>query len=181
MTVRTVNWKLLFCNIDSFNFEDNRSCTIVAAGDHDLVIIHPAMHDAPALQRRINISADGVPCLGAERNALRSAVCRSRRLQTAFVRRTGFHKRSRPHVPEIISRIVAIKHKFIANIVAGTFAAVRCSAVLRLQLREELLVQYGYFYSVFQRVSLLANNNSLCARYKGFRKYTMSTSCTPAS
>jgi len=77
---------------------------------------------------------------------------------------------------------------FLVRQYAGRYALLqvgtgdsRHGAVLCLQIWKQLFVQYGYFYSVFHRVSLLANSNSLCSRYKGFRKYTMSTSCTPAS
>ena len=175
------NSDLSIIYIDSFNFENNRSCTVVAAGNHDFIVIHPTVHDAPSLQRRVDVAADGIPRFGTERNALRSAVRCSRRLQAAFVRRTGFHKCSSTHVPEIISLIVAIKHKLIANTVTRALAAVRHGAVLRLQLWKQLFVQYGYFYSVFYRVSLLANSDFLRAYYKGFRKYAMSTNCTPAS
>ena len=177
----SINPDLSIIYIDSFNFENDRSCAVVAAGDHDFIVIHPTVHDAPSLQRRVDVAADGIPRFGTERNALRSAVRCSRRLQAAFVRRTGFHKCSSTHVPEIIPFIVAVKQEFITNMVAGAFAAVRHGAVLRLQIWKQLFVQYGYFYSVFHRVSLLANSNSLCSRYKGFRKYTMSTSRTPAS
>ena len=153
------NYSLSIIYIDSFNFENNRSCTVVAAGNHDFIVIHPTVHDAPSLQRRVDVAADGVPRFRAERHTLRSAVRCSRRLQAAFLRRTGFHKCSSTHVPEIISLIVAIKHKLIANTVTRTLAAVRHGAVLRLQLWKQLFVQYGYFYSVFYRVSLLANSD----------------------
>ena len=142
-----INHDLSIICIDSFNFENDRSCAVVAAGDHDFIVIHPTVHDAPALQRRVDITADGVPRFRAERHTLRSAVRCFWRLQTAFVRRTGFHKCSSTHVPEIIPFIVAVKQEFITNMVAGAFAAVRHGAVLRLQLREQLLVQYGYFPS----------------------------------
>ena len=69
------------------------------------------MHDTPTLQRRIDISADGIPSFGTERNALRSAVCCPRRLQATLVRLARPHQRSRAHVPEIIPFIVAEKQK----------------------------------------------------------------------
>lgn len=49
-------------NINSFDLEDNGSGAVIAAGNHDFIIICPSMHDRSALQCGINISADGVPC-----------------------------------------------------------------------------------------------------------------------
>lgn len=36
--------------IYSLYFKDDRSCSIVAAGNHNLIILRPAMHDASTLQ-----------------------------------------------------------------------------------------------------------------------------------
>ena len=51
---------LMFCYLDksevvlryinSFYFENDRSCAIIAAGNHNLVIICPSVHDCAALK-----------------------------------------------------------------------------------------------------------------------------------
>ena len=118
--------------IYSLYFKDDRSCSIVAAGNHNLIILRPAMHDASTLQSRINITADSIPSLRTERNTFCSAMHRSRRLQTTLIRFAGFHKCSRTHVPEVVPLIVAVKQKLITHIIAGAFAAVRYGAVFLL-------------------------------------------------
>ena len=55
-----------FRDIDAFDFENDRPRPIIAAGDHNPLIIGPAMHDRTALQGRIHIAADGIPGLPAE-------------------------------------------------------------------------------------------------------------------
>ena len=126
------NATLFSFTIYSLYFEDDRSCSIVAAGNHDLVIIHPAVHDAPALQRRVDIAADGIPRFGTERHTIRPAVCRPRRLQADFVWLARLYQRTRTHVPEVIPLIVAVKQKLITHIITGAFAAVRYGTVFLL-------------------------------------------------
>ena len=62
ITVRHHFAKSGLFNINSFDLEDNGSGAVIAAGNHDFIIICPSMHDRSALQCGINISADGVPC-----------------------------------------------------------------------------------------------------------------------
>ena len=57
---------LIFREIDALNLKDHRACAVIAAGDHDPVIIGPSMHDGAALKCRIDIAADGIPCFPAE-------------------------------------------------------------------------------------------------------------------
>ena len=56
----------VFRNIDLLDLEDNGTCTVIAAGYHHSVVICPLAHNGAALQRRISISPDGVPCLSTE-------------------------------------------------------------------------------------------------------------------
>ena len=55
-----------FGNVDTLDLEYNRSCAVVAAGDHHTIIIRPVAHDRTALQSRVHISADSVPRFTAE-------------------------------------------------------------------------------------------------------------------
>ena len=45
---------LLLLAVEAFYFEDDRSCAVVAAGDHHFVVIHPAVHDRSALWPALN-------------------------------------------------------------------------------------------------------------------------------
>ena len=56
----------VFRNVYSFNLKNHRTCSIIAAGYHHPIVICPLAHNRAALQRRINISADSIPCLSAE-------------------------------------------------------------------------------------------------------------------
>lgn len=135
-------------HIDSLNLKNDRPGAVVAAGNHDAVVLRPSMHDAAALKCSINIAADGIPCLGAEGHTFCSAVRGARRLKTSFIGCTGFHQRAGTGMPIIIPLIIAIEQEFIPDIETGTFSAVRHSAVLLLQFREKFLVDNGYFASV---------------------------------
>jgi len=50
-------------DIDALNFEDEWPRSVVAAGDHDPVVLCPAVHNGTALQRGVDIAADGIPRL----------------------------------------------------------------------------------------------------------------------
>ena len=53
-------------DIDALDLKNNRPCAVVAAGNHHAVVVRPALHDGAALQRRIDIAADGIPRLAAK-------------------------------------------------------------------------------------------------------------------
>jgi hypothetical protein len=53
-------------DIDSLDLEDDRPRAIVAAGNHDPIVICPALHDRATLQRCVHIPADGIPGFAAE-------------------------------------------------------------------------------------------------------------------
>ena len=57
---------IILRDINPLNLEDDRPGAVIAAGDHHPIIIGPALHDGTTLQGRINIAADGIPCLPAE-------------------------------------------------------------------------------------------------------------------
>ncbi len=76
----SINRYFLLFTIDTLDFENYRSRSVVATGYHNFIVVHPAVHNASALKRRVDVAADGIPRFGTERNALRSAVRRSGRL-----------------------------------------------------------------------------------------------------
>ena len=51
-----------------FNLEDDRPCAIRTTGDHFVFLIHPALHDRASLKTGVDIPADGIPKLRAERH-----------------------------------------------------------------------------------------------------------------
>ena len=55
------NAALFSFTIYSLYFEDDRSCSIGAAGDHGIFFFHPALHDRAALQTGVDITGDCVP------------------------------------------------------------------------------------------------------------------------
>ncbi len=119
-------------NICSFNFEDNRSGRIVATSDHNLIIIHPSVHNRSALESGINISADSIPRFRAKRNTVRPTVHRAGRDRNILIGQTALYQRPCAHMPIIIPLTVPVKNKFISHIVARTLSAVWSSAIQRL-------------------------------------------------
>ncbi len=47
------------------DFEDDRPCTVGAAGVHGAFLPHPAAHDAVSLKACIDAAGYGIPCFGA--------------------------------------------------------------------------------------------------------------------
>jgi hypothetical protein len=45
------------------DFENDWSCSIVATGNHNLIVIRPAMHNRASLECGIDVPADGIPRL----------------------------------------------------------------------------------------------------------------------
>lgn len=52
--------------VNPLDFKDHRAGTVIAAGNHDMVVFHPGLHKGAALKGSIDIVADTVPGLGAE-------------------------------------------------------------------------------------------------------------------
>ena len=73
-------------NIDSFDFENNRSRSVITASYHKLIIIGPSMHNRTALKRRVDIPADAIPGFRAKRHAFRTAMHCPGRKQNALIR-----------------------------------------------------------------------------------------------
>lgn len=122
-------------NINSLDFKNDRSGSIVATGDHGVFCLHPVFHDGPALQAGVDIAGNGVPCFRTEGNTLCSTMSGPRGLQTAIVWFSGFYKRSLTAMPEIVLLLISAKDKFITHIVTWAFPAVRNGTVLLLQFR----------------------------------------------
>lgn len=55
-----------FGDVNSFDLKDDGSRSVVTACDHDAVVVRPALHDRAALQRRVDVSAHGVPRFAAK-------------------------------------------------------------------------------------------------------------------
>lgn len=94
------------------------------------------MHDGPALEGRINISANCIPSFRAEGNAFCSAMRRPGRKQYPFIRLSSFDQCTYTHMPIIITLIITIKHKFVSYVIAGTFTTIWYRAILTLQFWE---------------------------------------------
>ena len=78
---------IILRNVDSFDLENDRSRTVIAAGDHHAIVIGPAFHDRAALQCCVNIATDSIPCLAAELavHQVIEIVLLRRTLQNEFV------------------------------------------------------------------------------------------------
>ena len=60
-------------------------------------------------------------------------------------------------MPEIISFIITIKNKFIANIIARARTRIRVRAILLLQFWSCSFIYYRYFHFMFHNTSILYN------------------------
>lgn len=47
-------------NVDTLDFEDDRPCAVIAAGNHNPVVGGSALHDGTTLQNCINLATDGL-------------------------------------------------------------------------------------------------------------------------
>lgn len=52
--------------VQTFDLEDHRPGTVIAAGDHHLLVAGPAVHDRAALEGSVDVVADGAPGFGTE-------------------------------------------------------------------------------------------------------------------
>ena len=93
--------------------------------NHHSVVICPLTHNGAALQRRINISADGVPCLAAE-FTIHQAV-------------------------KIILLRRSFQEECVSRLKAGTRSGFRISQIFFLQFWEHLCLQYCYFAFVVHK------------------------------
>lgn len=108
---------IIFRNVNALDLEDDRSRPIITAGDHDLVIIRPALHDRSTLQHRINIAADCVPGLATE---------------------FAIHQ-----VVKIILLRCALQYEFVTHVEEGTGAGLGIGQILLLIIGKTLLFQNG--------------------------------------
>ena len=58
---------LLFFLVNPFQLEDNRARAVIAARNHHFLIVRPAAHNGASLQGGVNVTADAIPRLSAER------------------------------------------------------------------------------------------------------------------
>jgi len=103
--------------VDALDFEDDGAYTVIAAGNHGVLVAHPPLHYRTALQTSIDVAGYGIPCLGAKRllrsacNLIGLAISLDERIQTAM--------------PVIIALIITIENKLIAFVIdralAGTW------------------------------------------------------------
>jgi hypothetical protein len=146
-----------------------------------MIIIRPAVHDSPALEGGIDVAADGVPRLGAERNAFGPAMVGVRRMGKILIGLPRFHQRSLAHMPEIVLAVVPAEDELIADVKTRAFPAEGIRAVLLLQFWVKLLVQNGHLY-------LIGHNKPPCQerkaipgslieiiRQRSFKEQTVST------
>jgi hypothetical protein len=144
---RSCGLALVF-DVDSFDFENDGPCPIGAAGDHHVVVIGPAMHNGPALEGGINIAADGVPSLGAKRNAFAPTMVSIRRMGKILIGLPRVHERPLAHVPKIVLAIVPAENEFVADVEARALPTDRVRAILFLQLGIKLLVQDRHLHLI---------------------------------
>ena len=71
---------LLLFTIDTLDFENHRSCSVITTGYHNFIVVHPTVHNASTLKCRVNLTTYSVPRFRTKRNALCSAMSRSGRL-----------------------------------------------------------------------------------------------------
>ena len=72
--------------IYAFYFKYYWPCSIIAAGNHDAVILCPTMHYTATLKCCVYVMTDSIPCFRAERYSFASTVSSSRGLQASFIR-----------------------------------------------------------------------------------------------
>ena len=120
--------------VQALDAEENRARAVRAAGDHRVLLAHPAAHEGAALQARVDVAGDGVPGLRAVRNLAAGGPVR---------RLGGLAERVQAPMPEVVRRAIARKEEGIAHMVAGAGAGVRICAVGGLQFRIDLFVDYG--------------------------------------
>lgn len=72
--------------IYAFYFEYHWPCSIIAAGNHNAVILCPTMHYTATLKCCVYVTTDSIPCFRAERYSFASTVSSSRGLQATFIR-----------------------------------------------------------------------------------------------
>lgn len=127
--------------IDPFDLEDHRSCSIRTAGDHFVLMFHPAFHNGTSLQSRIDISADGIPQFRTVRHL--------RATGNSIGIRVGVNKSIESAAIEIIPLSIPVKLKHISHVVAGTRAVILISTILSYQFRKEFFVDDGKSHLMF--------------------------------
>lgn len=129
--------------VDAFYLENDRARAVVAAGDHCVLVAHPAPHYRAPLQTRIDITRYGVPGLGTERllrpsgNLIGISLSPDESVQSAM--------------PVVIALIIAKENEFISFVIDRTFARTRIGAILPLVFGIELRVKHRDFNFVFHR------------------------------
>jgi len=116
---------------ETFNLEDDRPRTVIAAGDHHAVIIGPAFHDGTSLKSSVNISADSISSLPAEFAVHQVIKVILFGCTLEYKRVTRMEERTWPGL--------GIRQQEFHALAAPTIAAKRSSfLVLKLELLQEL-------------------------------------------
>ena len=131
----------LVVDINAFNFEYDRSGAVIAAGDHHLFVIRPAIHDLTALQRGIDVTTDAVP--GFRTEGFFGSPCGF----VGIVRRLG--EGVETQLPVIVTPVVTAEQKFIPGVETGTRTGLGIGQVFFLQIRKDFGFQNGDFALVF--------------------------------
>lgn len=66
MKFESLSVHILNLFIYPLQLKDDGARAIVAAGYHHLFVVRPALHDGAALQCRVDVAADAIPCFGTE-------------------------------------------------------------------------------------------------------------------
>ena len=101
--------------VNSFNFENHRSYSVRTAGNHHIFFFQPAFHNRTTLQTCVNITRNSIPCFRTKWH-FRSS-CNS--IWICIRLNKGIYS----HVPKVISFIITIENKFIANKINNIFVA----------------------------------------------------------
>ena len=118
----------VFRNVDAFDLEHDRTGAVVAAGDHDALVVSPVLHDGAACKRRIDVAADGVPCLRAGEGRVELS----------------------PEVVEVVLSGLALEQVFLSDFKAGAGTAFGVCEIVLLELGEQLLIDDRHFALVLQ-------------------------------
>lgn len=120
---------VIFGFVEAFDLKDDWPRAVIAASDHDAVVICPSVHDRAALKGGVYISADAVPgfCAG----------------------KFGFPVAS--EMPEIIFAICAFKNEFVSDLKAWAHAALGIGKVFGLEIGMKFFVNDCDFANMFHR------------------------------
>ena len=133
MRIKPGAFFFIFRFVKSFDFEDDWACAIIAASNHDAVVIGPSVHNRAALKCGIDISADAVP--GFSTRKFRFPVA--------------------SEMPKIVFTVGALKNEFVADMKAWAHAAFWICKIFLLEIGMQFLIDDGDFANMFHRKPFL--------------------------